>query len=56
MFGVSGASHPFKVLRAVIGSDFVAVIHVVVEWGRFYEEGFGDESVGEFGNLATVTD
>jgi len=56
MFRVSGAGQPFKVFGAVISSDFVAVVYVVVEWGWFSEEGFSDETMGEFGDLATVTD
>jgi len=56
MSRVGRTGEPFEVLNAVISSDFVAVVDVVMERGRFCEEGFSDEAMGEFGDLTAVAD
>lgn len=54
MFGVLGACNPFEVAGTIILPIFVFVIYLNGIRGRFFEECFGDDSMGEFDEHFTI--
>ena len=56
MLCVGRARKPFEVYHAIIGADFIAMIHVVVQGRWFVQESFCDQPMGELGDLSAICD